>query len=302
MTDPATYPENIDIDLLRLPVFCDRGIRVQVLRLDKLHPEISGNKWFKLRYFLEAAKAGKRRLLVSFGGAHSNHLVALACAAHIHGYSSLGLVRGEEPANLSPALKTAAKYGMQIQFLSRSEYRRQTNPVFMTELEAAHPDAIIIPPGGAGEPGIRGAGEILSFPGAASYSHIAVAVGTGTTLTGLANAAAPHQHLIGISMLKGTKDLQPLEPGLIGKNKQITMVHDYHFGGYAKKPPSLLSFMNEVFDISGIPTDFVYTGKLFYAIADLAEQSFFPRGSNILMIHSGGLPGNRSLPSGLLHF
>jgi 1-aminocyclopropane-1-carboxylate deaminase len=192
---------------------------------------------------------------------------------------------------------------MDLQFLSRKTYKEKEDPGFLSSLKFR--DALIIPEGGAGEPGIRGAGEILSLMNTEPYTHICAAVGTAVTLAGLINSSLPHQKITGISILKGTRNFQPLPLSWIKNQERLErceIIHDYAFGGYAKKSPALLDFMNEVYERSGIPTDFVYTGKLLYAVADLARTNYFPEGSRILIIHSGGLRGNLSLPRGRLHF
>ena len=302
--DPTINLGDITFDPLPLPQFGKNALDVTVLRLDKIHPEISGNKWFKLKYYLEAGKLRKRDRLISFGGPYSNHLVALACAARAQGFSSTGFIRGEKPAIFSASLFTAMKYGMDLEFLPRSVYSLKEDRVFLSELQSRYPRALIIPEGGCGEPGIRGAGEILT-PGVHDYSHICCAVGTGTTITGLLKARKPHQKMIGIPVLKGTQGIEPLRAEWITdkeKENSLVLFHEYHFGGYAKKTPALLDFMNSLFERSGIPTDFVYTGKLFYAIADLAFKNYFPKGSSVLILHSGGLQGNLSLAGDVLHF
>jgi 1-aminocyclopropane-1-carboxylate deaminase/D-cysteine desulfhydrase-like pyridoxal-dependent ACC family enzyme len=305
MMDSAVNLEHISLDPLDLQYFRQNQLSVSVLRLDKIHPEISGNKWFKLKYHIEsAALLGKKRL-ISFGGPYSNHIVALAFAAYSRGFSSTGFIRGEKPPVLSPSLFTALKYGMDLRFLTRETYLQKEDPAFLTSLQSAYPEALIIPEGGAGEAGIRGASEILSITETGEFAYVFCAVGTGTMLAGLIDAAAPHQQIAGISVLKGTRGFLPMSPGWVKskeKLNRVSLIHDYHFGGYAKKTPLLLDFMNEVYDTSGIPTDFVYTGKLFYAVADLARTNYFPRESRILIIHSGGLQGNLSLPPDQLHF
>jgi 1-aminocyclopropane-1-carboxylate deaminase len=297
--------EGLGIDPLSLEPFRTGGLDVHVLRLDKIHPEISGNKWFKLKYYLEAASTQRKEKLISFGGPYSNHLVALASAAHASGFSSLGFVRGERPAALSHTLLAAMKYGMDLQFISREMYRQKNDPAFLTTLAAEHPNALVIPEGGLGDAGIRGAGEILSLADFTGFSHIACAVGTGTTIAGLLTAARPGQRLIGISVLRGTRGIEPLQSAWLQNGdaeNNLEIIHDYHFGGYAKYQPALLDFMNDLYDRQRIPSDFVYTGKLFFAVAALAGKKYFPGGSRLLLLYSGGLQGNGSLPRGLLHF
>lgn len=263
---------------IELPELLQRHVKMDVLRLDQLHPVISGNKWFKLKEWLRLAKDKGR--IVTFGGAWSNHIIATACAARESGLSAVGIIRGERPAKPSATLAGAEAYGMQLEFISREQYRQKEDPGFLSGLSARYPDAVIIPEGGAGQPGIRGSMDILRGIDSSPYSHILCAVGTGTTCKGLTAAAAPGQQVIGISVL----------------------TPPYHFGGYARHTPELLDFINHFYRATGIPSDFVYTGKLFYATLDMVRNGHFPPNSRILVIHSGGLQGNRSLAAGVLDF
>jgi len=296
---------NISLDHWDNPFFSFHDLQVDVWRLDKIHPEISGNKWFKLKYYLERAMNTDKHTLISFGGAHSNHLLALASATNMNGLSSIGYIRGEEPAILSPTLIRAKELGMELRFISRPEYNLQKKSAFMNDGRDYEPDALFIPEGGAGEDGIRGAEEILSGIPAGRYSHICCAAGTGTTLAGIINSTDSRQKKIGVSVLKGTHGLEPLTISWL-KNpadlENVQMIHEDHFGGYAKYTKILIDFMNKTFDESGIPTDFVYTGKLFYSVVRMAGIKAFKPGSHILVLHTGGLSGNRSLAPGLLQF
>jgi len=297
--------ENICLDSWIDPLFQYEGLEVEVLRLDKIHPEISGNKWFKLKYYLEEARFAGKKKLISFGGAYSNHLLALASAAALRGFTSAGIVRGEKPEIMSPVLLAAKELGMELHFFSRPEYNIKKKSVAIKSLHEEDPDAFFIPEGGAGRPGIRGASEILSTIPINNYSHICCAVGTGTTLAGLIKNAVPQQKMIGISVLKGTTGIEPLDISWV-KNKSdlknVSMIHEDHFGGYAKNNQVLFDFMNSLFFRTGIPTDFVYTGKLFYSIMRLAGLHYFEKGSRILILHTGGLYGNHSLAPGILQF
>jgi 1-aminocyclopropane-1-carboxylate deaminase len=296
---------HISLDHWDHPGFRENDLQTDVMRLDKIHPQISGNKWFKLKYYLEKARQTNKQKLISFGGAYSNHLLALAFAAKINGFSSIGIIRGEEPASLSHTMIAAKEYGMQLRFHSRGDYSQKKNQAVLQEYSEHDPYALTIPEGGEGPEGIRGAEEILNRVHLHLYSHICCAVGTGTTLAGVINSAGPGRKVIGISMLKGTRDYEPLNLSWI-KNPQalrnVQMIHEDHFGGYAKYTETLIDFMNRVFTESGIPTDFVYTGKLFYSVARLASIQAFPAGSRILILHTGGIQGNRSLAPGLLQF
>lgn len=277
------------------------SVAVDVLRLDLLHPVVSGNKWFKLKHYVEDAKAQGKKNLLTFGGAYSNHLVATAAAAEMHGLASIGIVRGEEPAVWSHTLRDAKRYGMDLRFVSRDDYRRKSDP---QNVCSEQEDTCIISEGGAGEKGVQGAADILSAHNTKHYTHIITAVGTGTTLAGLATAAEPHQSIIGIVVLKNAFSLQQeIEAMLPGqKHRSFSLLFHYHFGGYARHTPELLRFMNDCFATSSIATDFVYTGKAFFATVDLLKAGHFPSGSRVLLVHTGGLQGNRSLKKGALIF
>ncbi|HVG14453.1 MAG TPA: pyridoxal-phosphate dependent enzyme [Chitinophagaceae bacterium] len=275
-----------------------RDIRADVLRLDLIDPLVSGNKWYKLKNHLNEAASRQLKTIVTFGGAYSNHIVATAAACRMKGFRSIGIIRGEAAKQLSPSLSLAGKHGMELIYISREAYKRKEVPNALI-MEPYY----LIPEGGYGSIGMEGAKDILALD-TQSYTHIITPVGTGTTIAGLIEASLKEQHVIGISALKNNHALQEdinylLSPG--NKNR-FTLEHNYHFGGYAKKTNELIDFMNEWFAATGLRSDFVYTGKMFYAFRSLCEQSFFSPASNILLIHTGGLQGNMSLPKGTLIF
>ncbi len=276
------------------------NIQTDILRLDLVHPVISGNKWFKLKYYLEEARKQKAACLASFGGAFSNHIVALAYAAHINGFTSTGFIRGDEGVTLSSTLQEAKSYGMQLIFIDRDQYRNKD-----TIIQAYHqPGYYWIPEGGYGVLGAKGASDILSVADCSAYSHILCATGTGTMMSGLILAAQPHQKIIGISVLKNHLSIDDEIKELTGRpiDTDFECIHGYHFGGYAKHPDNLLAFMRELWMDEQLPTDIVYTSKLCYAVKELIAKAYFPANSKLLLIHSGGLQGNRSLASGSLPF
>jgi 1-aminocyclopropane-1-carboxylate deaminase/D-cysteine desulfhydrase-like pyridoxal-dependent ACC family enzyme len=281
------------IEPLQWPDSAARQLTVDVMRLDKLHPIVSGNKWFKLKEHLALANPNKP--IITFGGPWSNHLVATAYAAKQHGLTAIGFIRGEEPAHTSATLQEAAGYGMQLEFISRQRYRQKEDPEFIQELSVRFPGAYIIPEGGGGLPGITGSEAILRTANTTAYTHIGCAIGTGTTFLGLWRASTPQQTIVGIPVLKGF-DAAPLS------HPRTLFLPQYHFGGYARHPQTLLDFMNGFYRDTGVPTDIVYTGKLFFAILQSIRQELFPTHSRLLIIHSGGLQGNRSLPPGALTF
>jgi len=295
-------PEKANIQTWDEPLFKKAGVSVDVLRLDKIHTIVSGNKWFKLKYYLEEVLLKSKKGVMTLGGPYSNHLLATAFVCSQSGFSSIGIVRGEEPPAYSNTLKDAQSFGMQLQFVSRQQY---LDDVFTERIRQSHPDFLFVEEGGRGKLGIKGAEEILHLKALNHYTHVICAVGTGTMMTGIINSSDPAQLIVGIPVIKLSNNNANSISEFISNNskcKNFLLKYDYHFGGYAKRSTELIRFMNHLHDGQKIPTDFVYTGKLFYAAMNLIESGFFELGSRILLIHSGGLQGNRSLPGGTLHF
>lgn len=290
------------IQTIHDPLADQHKINMHVLRLDKIHSIVSGNKWFKLKYYLtDAVRQGKKGI-ITFGGYYSNHLLATAYACRQTGLSSIGIIRGEEPANYSPTLLDLQTYGMSLHFYSRQVYKEK---YFIAQLQQSYPDFLLVEEGGRGQPGIKGSEDILHLYPYHSYTHIMCAVGTGTMIKGILNASLPGQKIIGIPILKmdtnNSHDIFEYNRHN-SSSKNFLLQYDFHCGGYAKKNEALINFMNYLYHQHSIPTDFVYTGKLFYGTFNMIENGFFGAGANILLIHSGGLQGNRSLPAGMLDF
>ena len=279
----------------------DRNIQIDVLRLDLIHPVISGNKWYKLKYYIEDALHRGFSEIASFGGAYSNHIVATACACSESKLKSIGFIRGDQTTELSHTLNTASLFGMQLQFMSRESYQ---NKKIIIE-NNKHPRRYWIPEGGHGLLGAKGAAGILEeVPSLENYTHIVAAIGSGTMIAGLLNGSLQHQTIIGISSLKNNSSLEEEVFALteIKNHHRLALNHQYHFGGFAKHPSELLDFMNEFWKSESIPSDIVYTGKLFFAITDLLQKNYFKEGDKLLVVHSGGLQGNLSLPEKSLLF
>ncbi|WP_347453033.1 pyridoxal-phosphate dependent enzyme [Acinetobacter thermotolerans] len=270
------------------------GMPVTIRRLDLVHPKISGNKFFKLKYnFLETQRLGYQKLL-TFGGAYSNHIAATAFAAHEFGFASVGIIRGEELKNKSfnPTLQTAQDFGMQLHFVSREDYRRKQHPEFLAELQQQFPEHYVIPEGGTNSLAIRGCKEILK-PTDAEFDVICCAVGTGGTIAGLIEASQDHQQVLGFSALKGSFLNDDVAKLTSKRNWQI--IDDYCCGGYAKTTSELLQFIQDFEAEHGIPLEQVYTGKMLMGLTDLIQKGHFPAGSKILVIHTGGLQGRDPL-------
>ena len=290
-------PELLNISLDTLPC----KIPTAVLRLDKLHPEISGNKWFKLKHNISAALANNQGIL-TFGGPYSNHIAATAVACKLKSIPCIGIIRGEEHQyNLNHTLQTAADNGMQLIFTDRSTYRQKTSD---PSYAASFPNYHIVPEGGHNAAGAKGCEEILSIHPTGSFTHILCAAGTGTTLAGLINSALPHQQVIGIPVLKGAQFLENeisslLKPTATAKWK---LLYEFHGGGYGKYSDAQINFMNSLYQETKLPTAIIYTGKLLMAFHELSIQSWFPADSRVLIIHTGGLQGNLSLGPDVLMF
>ncbi|OTG93131.1 1-aminocyclopropane-1-carboxylate deaminase/D-cysteine desulfhydrase [Acinetobacter sp. ANC 3832] len=270
-------------------------VEVTIKRLDLVHPQISGNKFFKLKYnFLEAQKSGLDKI-ITFGGAYSNHIAATAFAAQQFGFQSVGIIRGEElkekPFNTT--LKTAEQFGMQLHFVSRENYRLKDTSDFLDKLNADYPASYVIPEGGTNALAIQGCKEILTQEDQQNYDVICCAVGTGGTITGLIQACAAHQSVLGFSALKGDFLNKQVAEWTIQHN--WTILDDYCFGGYAKTQPVLIQFMKSFEQQYQIPLEQVYTGKMLFGIFDLIQKNYFPAKSKILVIHSGGLQGRNSI-------
>jgi 1-aminocyclopropane-1-carboxylate deaminase/D-cysteine desulfhydrase-like pyridoxal-dependent ACC family enzyme len=290
---------NIDIDLLNTDVFTRKQVAVDILRLDKIHPVVSGNKLFKLHYFLEETLSSPHHALLTFGGAYSNHLLATAFACNASGIRSIGIVRGERPPALSKTLEQCIDYGMQLKFISRATYNNKNDTSFLNDLQKEFGEFVSVPEGGYHPAGARGAALIMNFKEAGNYSHICTAIGTATTLAGLLQAAPLGQTITAIPVLKNFTDIDERMAYLLGSNerlKQLRVFDQYHFGGYAKRTVTLIDFMNLCWQKFQLPLDFVYTAKMLYAVFDSIEKDRFPKGSRILCIHTGGLQGNHSLP------
>jgi len=288
-------PPQPDLQKLHHPLAAKYGIEIDVLRLDKIHPVISGNKFFKLRYFLEEAERLQQGI-VTFGGPWSNHLLATAYSCHQRGIPATGLIRGEMPSVLSETLKECDGLGMKLLFLSRDDYRTGKLP------QQVAFNNVIVPEGGASTTGIQGASTILDYIDSHLYDELACSIGTGTMMAGLLQQ--PRMLVRGFSALKISSPGNDLETLLQRETHSSNFIieYDFHFGGYAKHPPDLIEFMNSFFLQTTIPTDIVYTSKLFFGILTLIESGKIPAGTRICAIHSGGLQGNRSLAPGLLQY
>ena len=275
-------------------------LRATVARLDLLHPVVSGNKFFKLKYNLEQA-VKQNKGIITMGGAYSNHLAATAYACAKNQIPSIGVVRGEIAEPLSPTLAFCTSQKMQLVSVSRSGYQR--NSAEIIQLLQQYPDYFFVPEGGDNDYGEKGCAEIPSLiPHYETFTHIACAVGTGTTVRGIAKQSHPHQQIIAIPVLKIKTDEQEqfAERHLNTNNfKNIHPLFNHAGKGYAKFDETLLRFCNRFFEQTQIPLDIVYTAKLFMAAEELLQNLLQPT-HRLLLLHTGGLQGNQSLPQDAL--
>jgi len=282
---------------------CFPKIQVQnltILREDLLHPEISGNKFRKLKYNLLAAKKTGHRKLLTFGGAYSNHIAATAAAGQEFGFDTIGIIRGEELEKstiLNSTLSFAKAKGMHLKFVSRDDYRMKQTTSFVATLHDEFGDFYLLPEGGSNPLAVKGCQEILNDT-TASFDVICVSVGTGGTMAGIMAAKLPHQSVIGFSALKGTFQKELITRYVPDEHCHI--IDNYAFGGYAKIDLDLIRFINDFKTRTDIPLDPIYTGKMFYGIFRMIEENKFRENSRILAVHTGGIQGIAGMNQRLL--
>lgn len=270
-------------------LFDDQGIAVFIKRDDLIHPIISGNKWRKLKYILKKASAENKTHLVTFGGAYSNHLLATAAAAAKFGFKSTGFVRGEDVNNNT--LFLCRLHGMQLIFVDRESYRNK--PELFTKYFGDDPRAFFIDEGGASPDGAKGCAELVDEL-TETYDYIFCACGTGTTAAGIINGLLSHQlstAFNAVPVFKNGGFMKDEIDHYLTTPTPYQLHTEYHFGGYAKVDNELIAFIKRFVADTGILIEPVYTGKMLYAIYDLAAKGYFKPGSKILAIHSGGIWG-----------
>jgi len=266
-------------------------ISLTIKREDLIHPFVSGNKFRKLKYNLLQAKAENKTTLLTFGGAFSNHIAAVAYAGKEQGFKTIGIIRGEEiqdKIEQNPTLKFAQENGMQFEFVTREDYRHKCEASFIEKLKEKFGDFYLVPEGGTNELAVKGCEEILTDEDAV-FDYVCCAVGTGGTISGLINSALSHQKVLGFPALKG--DFLTDEIRIFAKKDNWNLISDYHFGGYGKINLELIEFINAFFEENKVPLDPIYTGKMVFGVIDLIHKNYFPAGSKILLIHTGGLQG-----------
>ena len=304
-SSPLNPFEKINSPLQHLDTL--KGVEVYIKRDDLIHPEVSGNKWRKLKYHYEAFRKSGKEVMLTFGGAFSNHIAATAALGKMYGFETKALVRGEEVIS-NPTLDFCRACGMEIEPISRKQYDARDNPEFIEMLQEALPNVYLIPEGGKGALGMRGCLDIMNEV-EEKFDWVCVAGGTGTTMAGMMSSGyetkyqlfsalkggeflrkAIQQHLVGFGQQFSTKGV-----GKVSSRASLHMQNDYHFGGYGKVQPELIDFMNEFYRKYLIPLDPIYTGKMMFGIWDLLERGAIEPGTRILAIHSGGLQGIKGM-------
>lgn len=289
---PLALPEQRIIQTVSLP---NKEIGLFVQRDDLSDPWLGGNKVYKLRENLMAFRRSGKKALLTFGGAWSNHLVATAELCSRAGIPVVGIVRGEE--NRNPRLDFLRSAGMRLVFSEREQYRRKEDEASQTfycqaaarELDCSPSDFQVVPEGGSNEAGFQGSKRILDPAISSTFTHVVVACGTGTTLAGLTASLLPHQQAIGIAVVHDLKNIRERLRTFGVKDERYILLDDFVFGGYAKKNAELLEFCTQFGVDTGIPIEPVYTGKAFFAVIRMINENYFPKGSKVLIIHTGGL-------------
>lgn len=268
-----------------------RNIEVFIKREDLIHPFVSGNKFRKLKYNLLQAKRDNKMTLLTFGGAFSNHIAAVAMAGKLEGFKTIGIIRGDELANKvedNPTLKFAKENGMLLDFVSREVYSSKATENFLKELEEKFGSFYLVPEGGTNSLAVKGCEEILTLEDKV-FDYVCCAVGTGGTISGIINSAYENQTVLGFPALKG--DFLQNEIRNFAQHDNWQLIMDYHFGGYGKVSEELVLFLNRFSEQTKILLDPIYTGKMVFGVINLIQNGYFSNNSKILIIHTGGLQG-----------
>jgi len=273
---------------LKIPFLENEGYEIFMKREDLIHPIISGNKFRKLKYNIKEIK-NKNLKLVTFGGAFSNHLLAVAYISKIEKIKAIGIVRGEELDNfkLNPTLKKCIDYGMKLKFVSRDEYRLRHEKKYLEKLISKHNNAFIIPEGGTNELGIKGCEEILNSKDIDYFETICVPVGSGGTISGIINSSSSKQKILGFSSLKKSNITVQINKFVNKNNYKI--IDENYFGGYAKFNSQLVDFINQFYYNHEIKLDPIYNSKMIFRILNDLRSNKWNYGKKILLINTGGL-------------
>ncbi len=285
------------IEELDLSPWINIDCQVYIKRDDLIHPQISGNKWRKLKYNLAALPQENTPTVVSFGGAFSNHIHALAAACHLLNIPCIGFIRGEIDIE-NPTLSFCQKQGMKLLPLSRSEYRLKEQSRIVQEYLKNLSNYVIIPEGGTNLHALKGVSEIIDELEASelTYDTIVLPVGTGGTTAGLLSHPRLKSNLLAFSALKSDHLYNEILRLVDNQNKSYLSVNtQFHRGGYAKYDDTLLKFISDFDQHTGISLDHVYNGKAMLGLIDLINNNFFPKNKKTLYIHTGGIQGKAGL-------
>ncbi len=271
------------------------GVELYIKREDLTDPIISGNKYRKLKYNLIYARNHGFETLLTFGGAYSNHIHAVAYAGSKYGFKTIGIIRGEKTLPYNRTLKDAIVFGMRLHYVSRADYKRKNDPSFITELRNKYGNFYLVPEGGSNALAVKGCIEIL-HENAQDFDHYCCSCGTGGTVAGIISSLNGSKKVWGFPALKHGEFLKNEISRLIADyNKRSysnwELITEYHFGGYAKFTGELIEFINRFKKTHEISLDPIYTGKLLYGIYDKIRSGFFNHGEKVLAIHTGGLQG-----------
>lgn len=293
---------NINNEILKVE---NSSIQLSIKREDQIHPFISGNKYRKVKYNLEKAKQLGHTTILTFGGAFSNHICAVASVGKLFGFNTIGVVRGEELEDAfynNPTLSYAHSCGMRFKFVARDEYRQKSSKKFINSLKNEYGSFYLLPEGGTNKLAIKGCEEIITKADK-SFDYICCAVGTGGTISGIINSSSQNQKVLGFPALKG--EFLKREISTYSSKTNWKLIHNYNFGGYAKINEDLIEFINRFKDKYNIALDPVYTGKMLFGIFDMISKGLFDKSAKILAVHTGGLQGiegmnmrlkNRNMP------
>ncbi len=277
-----------------------KNSRLFILREDLIHPEISGNKWRKLKYNIQEAKRNNSDTILTFGGAYSNHIAATSSAGKHYGLKTIGIIRGEETLPLNPTLQLAKDNGMFFKYVSREEYKNKNSEAFLKLLQQEFGNFYLVPEGGSNAFAVKGCTEIINNI-KIDFDVICAACGTGGTIAGI--IASTDKQVLGFPALKGGGFLKEDISKLLNnysnhynakiENDNWELITAYHFGGYAKIKSELIEFVQQFKKKHQIPLDLIYTGKMLFGLFDMIKNSNQLDNKIIIAVHTGGLQGNK---------
>ncbi len=293
-------PNSSPITTIQHPIFAHAKIKVYVKRDDLIHPIISGNKWRKLKYNIEAAKASGKTGIVSFGGAYSNHIHALSYACKLNQLNAVGIIRGEPHYQNNATLSQASSWGMDCQFVDRLTYKRRSHAGYLAQLQKMYANYLIVPEGGTNQLALKGVAEVITeLDQQLNYDTIITPVGSAGTISGLISADNNRHQILGINVLKGAHYLkEEIEHLLSNQTHTLNnwrLFNDFHLGGYAKFSTDDANTLANINQQMGITFEPVYSGKMMLGFLTLVEQGYFEAGQTVVLLHTGGLQGINGL-------